>query len=274
MSLKTMPFALPDLYTDHIHKDPADSRHEFWLIFKDSKLLIDKDSMQPFQARDLLLKRSLYMGTYSDFHIHIGEASFSIPPSGAIFKDLKALFGKMDEAFFSLAGRAVQLISWDRTHQFCGQCGNKTSDRQNERAKECLSCKLLFFPRISPVIMALVQKEDEILLARGVNFPMGFYSALAGFVDPGETLEQCVKREVFEEVGLRVDDIRYFSSQSWPFPNSLMIAFTCQWKSGEIRIDPSEIIDARWFKRDNLPLLPPEFSISRVLIDAALGGKI
>ena len=118
--------------------------------------------------------------------------------------------------------------------------------------------------------MALVQRKEEILLARGPSFPMGFYSVLAGFVEPGETLEQCVQREVFEEVGLHVENIQYFGSQPWPFPNSLMVAFTCQWKSGEIKIDPSEIVDAQWFHKGNLPTLPPEISISRILIDETL----
>lgn len=271
MRLKTMPFALPDLFIGRLQEDLTKTYSDFWFIFKDSKLLVHEDSMQPFQEKNLPFERTLYVGTFKDFHILAGEVSLSKePPLGAVWLDLKELYGKMDEAFCALAGRASQLILWDRTHQFCGQCGKKTTDRQNERAKECPSCHLLAFPKICPVVMALVQKEDEILLARGVHFPTGFYSALAGFVDPGETLEQCVKREVFEEVGLLIDNIQYFGSQPWPFPNSLLIAFTCDWKSGEIKIDPSEIVDAKWFKKDNLPLLPQTLSISRILIDSVL----
>ena len=256
MHSKIMPFSLPDLFHDLIQKDPSTLRIEFWLIFNDSKLLVDQNTFQPFQTKNIPLKHARFMGTYQDLDIHIGEAVFNEPPQGAVWFDIKKLYGKIDDPFLGLAGRAVQLISWDRTHQYCGQCGNKTVEKLNERVKECPSCKLLTYPKICPVIMALIQKGDEILLARGVHFPAGFYSALAGFVDAGETLEQCIRREVFEEVGLQIENIQYFSSQSWPFPNSLMIAFTCQWKSGEITIDPSEILDAQWFKKIIFPFTP------------------
>lgn len=270
MHSKRMPFALPDVYYDRIKKDPADRSTEFWLIFHDSKILVDQSTFHPFQPEKIPLNHARYMGTYQGYHIHIGEAVSKEPPQGAVWEDLKKLYGKMDDSFLGLAGRAVQLILWDRTHQFCGQCGSRTFERADERVKECPSCKLLTYPKICPVMMALIKKKDEILLARGVHFPAAFYSALAGFVDPGETLEQCVKREVFEEVGLQVDNLQYFGSQSWPFPNSLMIAFTCDWKSGEITTNPSEILDAQWFTKENLPLLPPDLSLSRILIDAAL----
>lgn len=270
MLSKTMPFALPDYFIDRVQRDPLDIRGEFWFFFKDTKLLVDQETMQPFQAKIPSLKHSIYMGTFKEFHLYAGEVDET--PLGSVWMDLKLLYGKIEDAFVALAGRAIQLILWDRTHKFCGQCGNKTSEKANERAKECCTCKLLTYPKICPVMMVLIQRGDEILLARGVNFPAGFYSALAGFVDAGETLEHCIRREVYEEVGLQVDNIQYFGSQSWPFPNSLMIAFTCDWKSGEIRIDPSEILDAQWFKKDNLPLLPPEISISRILIDSSNAG--
>lgn len=273
MEPKPIPFALPNLFFDRIVKDHSHGEGELWFIFKDSKLLVHKDSMQPFQTEDLPLVCSLYMGTFDRRHVHVGEIAPSAkPPSGSMLADLKFLYGKLSDPLYALAGRAVQLVLWDRTHQFCGQCGSKMSEKIDERAKECPSCKLLAFPKICPAMMALVQKGDEILLARGPHFTEGMYSILAGFVDPGETLEQCVEREVFEEVGLQVDQIKYFGSQSWPFPNSLMIAFTCRWKSGEIAIDPKEIADARWFKKGNLPLLPPELSISRIVIDSVLKG--
>lgn len=267
--LKTMPFALTNLYVDRIQKDPNNKRNELWFIFSGSKLLIDSQSMQPFQAENLPLTRILYMGVFKEFDVFTGEMLFLKQPLGSVWEDLKTLYGRIDDAFFGLAGKAMQLILWDRTHQFCGQCGKKTSERLDERAKECLSCNLLTYPKICPVMMVLIRKGDEILLARGLN-PVGFYSALAGFVEAGETLENCIEREVFEEVGLTVNNIQYFGSQSWPFPNSLIIAFTCEWNSGEITIDPSEIIDAQWFKKDTLPLLPPKFSISRILIDSII----
>lgn len=274
MQLSTMPFALPNFFYDRIQKNLTEASNEFWFIFKDTKLLVQQDTMQPFQTKDLAFKSTLYMGIFKESHIHIAEALLAVPPLGAIWQDLRGLYGKIDEALFALAGRAAQLIVWHHTHQFCGECGSQMTDSQTERAKECTRCHLLAYPRICPAMMALIRKGDEILLARGTRAPIAFYSLLAGFVEPGETLEQCVEREVFEEVGLQVEDIQYFGSQAWPFPNSLMIAFTCKWKSGEIKIDPSEIVDAQWFKKDNLPLLPPAFSLSRILIDAAITRQL
>lgn len=266
--MRTTPFAIPGHFSDRIKKDPADAQNEFWFIFDNSKLLVDQCSKLPFQEKMLPLKHSLYMGTFNNCHVHTGIVDSQTPPPGAIWEELRKLYGKIDDDLLALAGRASQLVLWERTHQFCGQCGSKTSQREHERAKECSSCKLISFPKISPVIIVLIERGEELLLAKGTHSATGFYSALAGFVEPGETLEQCVKREVREEVGLEVDQIQYFGSQSWPFPNSLMIAFTCKWRSGEIKIDPSEIADARWFTVNNLPLLPPDYSISRILIDS------
>ncbi len=267
--MESIPFSAPNLFFDRMHKDPAQAGEDLWFIFKGAELLVHDGSMEPFQLKSPLLIRSFYMGTFKEFHLHAGELdpSATVPPN-AVWKDLRTLYGKMDESLFALAGRAVQLILWDQTHQFCGQCGNKMIDSPKERAKECSVCKLLAFPKISPVVMALIQKGDEILLARSPHFPPGMYSILAGFVNPGETLEQCVQREVLEEVGLQVEEIKYFGSQSWPFPNSLLIAFSCKWKSGEIVKDPVEIEDAQWFKKGNLPPIPSYLSIARLLIDS------
>lgn len=267
MSTPHMPFELPHEFVNHIQLDPTDQRKEFWFIFKDSKLLVDEDTYQPSQIKNLAWAHTIYMGTFKDFHLYVGEPILNALPAKTVWIDLKQLYEKINDDLIALAGRGMQLLFWQRTHQFCGQCGNKTSQRPHERAKECSSCKLLTFPNISPAIMVLIQKGKEILLARGTNFSAPFYSALAGFVDPGETLEYAIHREVFEEVGLYVDHLQYFRSQPWPFSNSLMIAFTCQWKSGEIRINTDEIIDAQWFHKDRLPLLPATHSISRILID-------
>jgi NAD+ diphosphatase len=140
-----------------------------------------------------------------------------------------------------------------------------------ERSRECPACGLGAYPRVAPAIMALIRRgPDEVLLARSPRFPPGMYSALAGFVEPGETLEQCLEREVLEEVGVQVENVRYFASQPWPFPHSLMIAFVADWKSGEISVDPLEIEAAQWFKICSLPPLPNPISISRRLIDAVV----
>ncbi|MEY4099759.1 MAG: diphosphatase [Pseudomonadota bacterium] len=165
-----------------------------------------------------------------------------------------------------LAGRAAQLLEWDRAHRFCGVCGTPTERMEHERARQCPACKYLAYPRLTPAMMVQIWRPGEVLLARSPRFAKGTYSALAGFVEAGETIEECVAREAFEEVGVRIKDLRYYGSQSWPFPNSLMIAFTARWESGDIVPQAGEIEDAQWFPIDALPGMPPRFSISGHLI--------
>jgi len=192
------------------------------------------------------------------------------PPAGFTFKSLRALFGSLDEHTLAVAGRALQIADWARTHQFCGTCGTRMARVDGERAMKCPRCGAAAYPRIAPAMMVLVKRGPAILLARNVAVPPGGrMSALAGFLEPGESVEDAIHREVHEEVGLAVKDLRYFASQSWPFPGSLMIAFTAEYASGDIKTDPSEIAEARWFgPGDPLPELPPPQSISRALIEA------
>ena len=188
-------------------------------------------------------------------------------PEGFAWKGLRELFGQMDEDLIWVAGRAGQLVHWHRDHRFCGRCGALTEDHPQERAKICPACGLMNHPRVSPAIIVAVVKDRQLLLAHATRFPSKFYSVLAGFVEPGETLEECVRREVFEETGVRIQNIRYFGSQPWPFPDSLMVAFTAGYLDGEIRVNPAEITDAGWFAADALPEIPPRISIARKLID-------
>jgi NAD+ diphosphatase len=183
---------------------------------------------------------------------------------------LRTLFPALPEVLLSLAGRSFQIVEWDRTHRYCGRCGTPTVDKPGERARECPACGLIAYPRVSPAMMALVTRGKEILLARAPRFAPGMYSALAGFVEPGETIEDCLYREVREEVGVEVRDPVYFGSQSWAFPHSLMVAYTAEYAGGELRPEASEIEDARWFSATNLPLLPSPVSIARRLIEATL----
>ncbi|MCZ2110417.1 MAG: NAD(+) diphosphatase [Dehalococcoidia bacterium] len=192
-------------------------------------------------------------------------------PDGYRHENLFSLFPNTDEQTWALAGRAIQVAEWHRTNRFCGRCGTPTEDAPGERARKCPSCGMLAFPRLAPAVITLVEREDEVLLARGRTFganPM--YSTLAGFVEPGENLEECVAREIREEVGVQVGDIRYMGSQPWPFPHQLMIGFHATWASGEIEIDPNEIVDAKWFRADSLPNIPGRMSIARRLIDTWL----
>jgi NAD+ diphosphatase len=189
-------------------------------------------------------------------------------PPGMRFAGLRALFFRLPEPLLAIAARAFQVVEWDRTHRYCGRCGEPTRDKAGERAKECPRCGYVAYPRVSPAMMALVTRGRELLLARAHRFPHAMYSALAGFVEPGETLEDCVRREVKEEAGIDVDRITYFASQSWAFPHSLMIAYTAEYAGGELRPDETEIADVRWFPVEALPQMPPSLSIARRLIDA------
>jgi NAD+ diphosphatase len=180
----------------------------------------------------------------------------------------RALFAFFDEATIALTGRAMHVIDWATTSQFCGRCGTATILAEKERCMTCPKCALTQYPRISPAIIVLVRKGDQALLARNAKFPGAFYSTLAGFSEIGESLEETLVREVREEVGVGVKDIRYFGSQPWPFPHSLMLGFTADWADGDIVVDGEEIADAKWFDAHDLPEIPPPISIARKLIDA------
>jgi NAD+ diphosphatase len=176
--------------------------------------------------------------------------------------------GTLGDERFMMAGRATQTVEWAETHRFCGRCATPTQRIPSERCMRCPKCGLLGYPRISPAVIVLVRRGDEALLARGARFPGIFYSTLAGFVEIGESLEDTIAREIREEVGIEVARPRYFGSQPWPFPHSLMVGYFADWASGEITPDGDEILDARWFRVDALPAIPPPLSIARRLIDA------
>ena len=180
---------------------------------------------------------------------------------------LRRLLGAVDDEVLAVAGRARQLLQWSRNHRFCGRCGGRTRAKTDERARFCPDCEQTWYPRVSPAVIVAVVRSGRILLARSARRPTGFYSVLAGFVEPGETLEEAVRREVHEEVGLGIKNLNYFGSQPWPFPDSLMVAFTAEYDCGEITVQPSEIQHAGWFLPDALPAGPGPYSIARRLID-------
>ena len=195
------------------------------------------------------------------------------PLEGMVFRDLRSLWAGLDEEFFTMAGRAKQIVGWHETHRFCGRCGAGTVPSPTELAKECPSCGMLFYPRLSPAVIVLVKRGEEVLLARSLGFPAGMYSVLAGFIEPGESIEETIGREIREEVGVEVENLRYFGSQPWPFPHSLMIGFTADYAGGELRTEPDEIEDAGWYAVDELPMLPPKVSIARAMIDDFLARR-
>jgi NAD+ diphosphatase len=195
-------------------------------------------------------------------------------PEGFSLVGLRSLFGRLPDEWLAVAGRACQIVEFHRTHRFCGACASATLLHDEMRARHCPVCGESAYPRISPAMMVLIKRDTpagrELLLARGARFPGAFYSALAGFVEPSESIEDCLHRETLEEVGIRVRNLRYYGSQAWPFPHSLMIAFVADYESGEITCQPSEIVDAQWFTLDRLPLLPQPISISRRLINQVI----
>ena len=232
-----------------------------WFCVREAKVLV---SDQPeFDGQHH------YLGTLDGAPCWAEWVPDAVPDDGA-FMDLYSLYGRLGETEWLIAGRAVQIVDWARSHQFCGRCGTATAHSDNDRSMRCPACGQLAFPRLAPAIITLITRGDEALLARGVQFRGPMYSCLAGFVEPGESLEEAVAREVREEVGVAIGDIAYQSSQPWPFPHSLMLGFRATWTSGEIEIDPTEILDAQWFRRDALPTIPPGISIARKLIDAWL----
>jgi NAD+ diphosphatase len=269
---------MPDLFVPLVQ--PPESLHEpaLWFVFQDNRILIRRSESRAelpnvVHVRDIGLEplRCQYLGRYAGQHCFSCEIdSQAAAPEGLAWAGLRSLFGVVDDALFAVVGRAIQVMDWDRSHQYCGRCGSPTVAKAAERARECPSCGQTHYPRIAPAVMVLVRKRDQLLLARSPHFPPGMHSALAGFVEPGESLEQCLRREVREEVGVEVTNLRYFSSQSWPFPHSLMIAFNCDYAGGEIVPEPGEIEAAAWFDIERLPVLPNRISIARRLIDATI----
>lgn len=221
--------------------------------------------------------RSAYLGLLGKQHCFAAELPDQHHlPQGWATLGLRDLFSMVDGTTAALSGRALQIIDWERNHQYCSRCGTPMKARNDERARACPACHFTSYPPVSPAVMVLVTRGRELLLARKAEWAPGRYSAIAGFVEPGEMLEDTVARETREEVGVEVGELRYFGSQPWPFPHSLMVAFTAEYAGGEIRPDGVEIEEASWFDAEALPSLPSSVSISRRLITtvaADLAGR-
>lgn len=220
-----------------------------------------------FRWVDLAVDYKHYLGRWEGRACY-ALAAHGAAPEGFAVSGLRAWLGRVEPDFFSLAGRAKQIVEWHRDHRHCGRCGAANQDHPSDRAKLCPSCGLTTYPRLSPSIIVLVRRGEEMLLARNAAWPTGMFSTLAGFVEPGESIEQTVHREVCEEVGLTVANLRYLGSQSWPFPNSLMLGFHADYRDGEIVPQEGEIAEARWFHYRELPNVPGGTAISRWLINA------
>ncbi len=249
----------------------------YWFLFRNNQVLLqnlaDGSVRVPvFQGPAALpaIKADTrqFLGTYDAVPCFMAElADAADIPSEMTLFGLRQVHGAMEDELFWIIGRAAHLLHWDENSRYCGHCGAPLQWMAQERGKKCPQCDNPVYPRLSPAIIVAVLKEDRILLARAARFPDDFRSVLAGFVEPGETLEDCVRREVKEEVGIAVKDLQYFGSQPWPFPDSLMIGFIARYAAGEIRVDNQEILTADWFLAATLPRIPERISIARRMID-------
>jgi NAD+ diphosphatase len=266
---------------------PAEvSAHPHWFVVRQNGLLVRAEGSAvalPTRAElerlPLELAGAHYLGRLDGEDCFVVDADAAQLPAGWPaqlpaqlpaeweLRGLRVLYAELREELFAVAGRALQIATFAGTHRYCGRCAQPTVRDAVERCVRCPACELVSYPRVSPAIIVLVRRGNDALLARSSRFATGFYSTLAGFVEPGESLEQTLEREVFEEVGIRVNNIRYFGSQPWPFPHSLMIGYFADYAGGEIVVDGKEILDAHWFSSDGLPPVPPKLSIARRLID-------
>ena len=223
---------------------------------------------------NISLRRTQYLGYRGKVPYYAGEIGKDTPvPKGMVYSGIRDLFGRISDEELAIAAFAIRIIDFDRTTRFCGRCGATTHQPRAERSKHCSTCGLVTYPRLSPAIIVLVQRDDRVLLARSPGFPPGMFSLIAGFVEPGENLEHAIEREVKEETGIFIKNIRYFGSEPWPFPNSLMVGFTADFAGGELVVDKNEIESAFWFDREHLPRIPEKLSISRALIDWWIAGR-
>jgi NAD+ diphosphatase len=226
-------------------------------------------SWDDLRRLDLLTLRNQFLGDLDDEPLWSVELAADFePPRGLSLLGLRSLYDRVPDEVFALAGRAAQIVAWDRDHQYCGRCGTHTEPVPGERARQCPVCGLISYPRLSPAIIVLIERGEEILLARGHQFAPGRFGIVAGFVEPGESLEEAVQREIREEVNLDVSDITYFGSQPWPFPHGIMIGFRAQYAGGDISLEDGELAEAGWYGIETLPTVPQKLSIARRLIDA------
>jgi NAD+ diphosphatase len=253
---------------------PLSKKLGYWFIFQRDRLLVSKDQGKLLTSPSIngiknFFLRHYLLGQREDFDIYCAEVpnDMSLPEQIDSIPFRKAL-ELLGPDWYNVAAKAYAIINWDKNHQFCGRCGHITAYKPTTFERVCTVCSLTFYPRISPSIIVLIQKDDQILMARSYHFIPGAYGLIAGFVESGESVEDAVHREVHEEVGIKIKNLRYFGSQSWPFPDSLMIAFTAEYASGELIINHTEIEEAGWYPFDHLPGGPStSISIARKLID-------
>ncbi|CAK7080920.1 hypothetical protein CIW83_08615 [Tissierella sp. P1] len=249
---------------------------DYMYLFNEDRLMVEvKDGEYTIPNREGLERFKPHinylqcLGAYNGINCYCGEIE-ELTADNYKFIDLRAYSKNISHDDFLISAKALLLLDYVRTNQRCGICGSKMIMKVsgNDRAMICTNCDHMVWPKTAPAIIVAITKEDKLLLAHNKMFPEGMYSILAGFVEMGETFEDCVKREVFEETGIKVHNIKYFGSQPWPFPNSMMIGFTAEYLEGEIKVDNDEIVDAKWFSKEEIPgKYRKSISISTELIE-------
>ncbi|RUO38906.1 NAD(+) diphosphatase [Aliidiomarina taiwanensis] len=265
---------------------PPEKEPVWWIIVHNNQLIDTTPEGQSFRPPLLAVEDVPYashgytaeIGQYQGRPVFLLIGSDSMPlQAGWTFLPLRQCILRSDKELFSLSARGCQITGFLDTHKFCGRCGEQVAQHRRDLAVVCGYCGLESYPRISPCIIVGIYKEDKILLAQGVRHPEGTHSVLAGFVESGESLEECVHREVFEEAGITVTDLEYVGSQPWPFPHSLMAGFIARYAGGELKLDPEELVTGGWFAFDNLPKAPAPGSIAAKLIEVVrkkVGGEL
>ena len=255
----------------HTNEKPAES--DLFFIFHEKNMLVRNTgqylvapSRGELAAVSETLKECLYIGTLGEVPCYTSIAREDTVPDGYSYTDLRSVFFKGEAALRPAVSTAALVRDWWLNTRYCGRCGTKTVPLEHEWCSSCPACGYTAYPRMSPAIIVAVLKEGKILLAHNSRFPRPFYSLIAGFVEPGESLESTVHREILEETGLAVKNLRYFSSQCWPFPDSLMVGFVAEHASGTIKLN-DELSDAGWFDKENMPPVPDRGPISRRIID-------
>lgn len=241
----------------------TDQHKGWWVISHEGKLWLPQGELPFGQAAEFMLtgKVGRQIGEWEGSPVWLVRQPMDNQMVSA------RLLLDQERGLFQLVGRGVQLAEFYRSHKFCGYCGHEMHVSKTEWAALCGHCRERYYPQIAPCIIVAIRKGEEILLAQHVRHRNGIHTVLAGFVEVGETLEETVAREVMEESNVRVKNVRYVSSQPWPFPNSLMMAFMADYDSGEIKHDPKELLNAGWYRFDALPQLPPPGTIARRLIE-------
>jgi len=259
------------------NQPPESTENSLTIVFQGGQLVSDMRSSEPcllpqevVQGGNWTVVRQQFLGFWQGrpcYAVEIDELS-ELDPMQYQRGSLYQVLGRMEVPLFALAGRAQQVLAWERDHQYCGRCGSQMYADLGERAMRCDPCGTTNYPRIAPCIITLVTRGEHMLLARNANFPRPMFSTLAGFIEAGESAEETLVREVKEEVGVDVDEITYYGSQSWPFPNQLMLGYFARYAGGDIVCDLTEIAEADWYHYSELPPVPPASSISGQLIRA------